>query len=116
MCFICISKINNTQADNAKDINVVMVIYYRDKPILTDADVVAEMLLFNCEINLILTLSANCFIWANTTSDQSKAFTITDTKLSVPVRTLSRGGNATLLQQFKLGFKCTVNWEFIFRE
>ena len=39
-----------------------MMIYYRDKLILTDADVVAEMLLFNCENNFISTLSANCFI------------------------------------------------------
>ena len=96
MCFICIREINNTQADNAKDIYVLMMIYYRDQLILTDADVVAEMLLFNCENNFISTLSANCFIWANTTSNHSKAFTITDTKLSVPVRTLSTGGNATI--------------------
>ena len=35
---------------------------------------------------------------------------ITDTKLYVPVVTLSTQGNAKLLQQLKSGFKRTINW------
>ena len=40
------------------------------------------MPLFNCEINLILTLSANCFIIDAPINNQvPTSFTITDTKL-----------------------------------
>ena len=35
---------------------------------------------------------------------------MTDTKLYVPVVTLSTQDNAKLLQQLKLGFKRTINW------
>ena len=56
------------------------------------------MPLMNCEINVILTRSSVCVI-ANTTS--AGRFTITDTKLYVPVVTLSTQGNAKLLQQLK---------------
>ena len=67
------------------------------------------MLLINCEINLIVTWSANCIISiANT--NEAKAFAITDTKIYVPVLTLSTQGNAKLLQQLKSGFKRTINW------
>ena len=37
-------------------------------------------------------------------------FTITDTKLYVPVVTLSTQDNTKLLQQLKSGFKRTINW------
>ena len=37
-------------------------------------------------------------------------FAITDTKLYVPVVTLSTQDNTKLLQQLKSGFKRTVNW------
>ena len=36
-------------------------------------------------------------------------FSITDTKLFVPVETLSTLANAKLLEQLKLGFKRTIN-------
>ena len=65
-----------------------------------------EMPLINCEINLILTLSEDCII----SSATGKAkFKITDTKLYVPVVTLSTQDNAKLLHQLKSGFKTTVN-------
>ena len=47
-----------------------------------------ETLLINCEINLILTWSANSVI-SNTAANQATTFGITDTKLFVPVATLS---------------------------
>ena len=53
-----------------------------------------EMLLINCEINLVLTWSANCVI-SNATANQA---TITDTKLYVPIVTLSID-NVKLSQQ-----------------
>ena len=37
-------------------------------------------------------------------------FSITETKLYVPVVTLSTQGDAKLLQQLKSGFKATINW------
>ena len=65
------------------------------------------MSLISCEINLILTWSANFVI---SEGDRVKTFTITDTKCYVPVVTLSTQDNTKLLQQLKSGFKRTVNW------
>ena len=48
-----------------------------------------EMWLINCEINLILTWSANCFIIDAPVNNQVPTFTLTDTKLFVPAVTLS---------------------------
>ena len=67
------------------------------------------MPLSNCEINLIQTCSARCFIIDDTVSGQERTFTITDTKPYVPVVTLSTQDNAKLLQQLESGFKRTIN-------
>ena len=159
----CISEINNTQVDNAKDIDIVMPMYnlieysdnyaktsgnlwkyYRDEPndnlansesfkfkvkitgktpaadnekdveimvtlkYLSNFWRTLEMPLINCEVNLILTWSSTCVITNSTgagTPDE-----ITDTKLYVPVVTLSTKGNAKLLQQLKSAFKRVINW------
>ena len=142
----CISEINNTQIDNAKDIDIVMHIYnlieysdnyakttgslwqyFRDELVDDDDDDdigdsksfksktkitgktpnddnekdveimvplkylstfwrTLEMPLINCEVNLILTWSSTCVI---TESNGAGTFAITDTKLYVPVVTLS---------------------------
>ena len=66
-----------------------------------------EMPLINCEINLILTWSKDCLI---TNSTGEGKFAITETKLYVPVVTLSTKDNKKLLQQLKSGFKKTINW------
>ena len=68
-----------------------------------------EMPLINCEINLILTWSANCVI-SSAAVNQATTFAITDTKLYVSVVTLSTDDNAKLSQQLKSGFKRTINW------
>ena len=49
---------------------------------------------------------------ANNTDNagREKTLTIDDTKLQVPVATLSTQDNAKLLQQLKPGFKRTINW------
>ena len=65
------------------------------------------MPLINCEVNLILTWSKDCVI---TNSTGTGKFEIKDTKLYVPVVTLSTQDNAKLLQQLKSGFRRTINW------
>ena len=68
-----------------------------------------RMPLFHCEISLILTWSVNCVTF-NNAANQVATFAINDTKLYVPVKTLSVDDNAKLLQQLKSGFKHTINW------
>ena len=65
------------------------------------------MPLINCEVNLILAWSKDCVI---TNSTGEGMFTITETKLYVPVVTLSTKDNEKLLQQLKSGFKKTISW------
>ena len=49
-----------------------------------------------------------CFVSSND-ANQNATFAITDTKLYVPVVTLSTQDNAKLLQQLKSGFKRLIN-------
>ena len=65
------------------------------------------MPLNNCEVNLILIWPSTCVI---TNSIGAGTFAITDTKLFVPVLTLSIQDNAKLLQQLKSDFKIVINW------
>ena len=69
-----------------------------------------EMPLINCEVNLILTWSERCAIVSTDVAGQNARFAITDTKLYVPVITLSQQDNAKLLEQLKSGFKSVINW------
>ena len=68
------------------------------------------MLLINCEVNLILTWSADCVIIYTNVANQVPTFTITETNLYVPVVTLSTQDNAKLLSQLKSGFKRAISW------
>ena len=170
----CISEINNTQIDNAKDMNIVMPMYnlieysdnyakttgslweyckdvparnanddivifaednttdsFKFKAKITDQtgndgtkDVeimvplkylsnfwrTLEMPLINCEVNLILTWSSNCVLIATAIQNQTATFEITDTKIYVPVVTLSTQENTKFFQQLKSGFKRVINW------
>ena len=170
----CISEINNTQIDHAKDIDIVMPMYnlieYSDNYAKTtgslwqyckdiparnanddiivfaennttdsfkfkakitgqtgnggtkDVEIMVplkylsnfwrtlEMPLINCEVNLILTWSSTCFLIAAGVQNQAATFAITDTKLYVPVVTLSTQENTKFLQQLKSGFKRVINW------
>ena len=73
----------------------------------------------NCEVELILTWSKNC-VFADMTvnaaanpaivAPSGATFKITDTKLYVPVVTLSKENDTKLLQQLKTGFKRTIKW------
>ena len=63
----------------------------------------------NCEINLNLNWSKKCVIVVSN-ADQETKFSITDTRLCVPVVTLSTQDNAKILEKLKCGFKRTINW------
>ena len=170
----CISEINNTQIDNAKDIDTVMPMYnlieYSDNYAKTtgslwqyckdisardnnnliaeftsgnttdsfnfkakitgqtgnngtkDVEIIVplkylsnfwrtlEMPLINCEVNLILRWPSTCVLVATNIPNQNATFAITDTKLYVPVVTLSTQENTKFLQQLKSGFKRIINW------
>ena len=170
----CISEINNTQVDNAKDTDIVMPMYNlieysdnysktsgslwrycKDIPAVDNNNAIVnfaennltdsfnfkvkmtgqtgddgtknveimvplkylsnfwrtlEMPLINCEINLILTWPTNCFIVSTNIANQNATFEITDTKLYVPVETLSTQDSSKLLQQLNLGFKRVISW------
>ena len=66
-----------------------------------------EMPLINCEVNLCLTWSKDCVI-TNSTGEGKSA--IIETKLYVPVVTLSTKDNEKLLQQLKSGIIKTISW------
>ena len=69
--------------------------------------------LINCEIELILTWSKNCVLADMTPANHPPgelSFKITDTKLYVPVITLSKENDIKLLEQLKSGFKITIKW------
>ena len=76
--------------------------------------------LINCEVPLILTWSRECGLTSmerkvvtNTRRDTSltnATFQITDTKLYVPVVTLSTENDKRLLEQLRTGFKRTIKW------
>ena len=174
----CISEINNTQIDNAKDIDIVMPMYNlieysdnypkttgslwqycKDMPARNanddiimfadgnttdsfnfkvnitgqtgndgtkDVEIIVplkflsnfwrtlEMPLINCEVNLILTWSSTCVLISTGYLNQAARFVITDTKLYVPVVTLSTQKNTKFLQQSKSGFKRVINWNKYF--
>ena len=86
---------------NTKDVEIIVPLRY-----LSNFWKTLEMPLINCEVNLILIWSKDCVI---TNSEGEGKFAITETKLYVPVVTLSTQDNAKLLQQLKSGFK-RINW------
>ena len=57
------------------------------------------MHLINCEITVDLNWPENCVIVATNVADEATTFSITDTKLYVPIATLSTQDNAKLLEQ-----------------
>ena len=68
------------------------------------------MSLINCENIHDPNWYGNCVIVATNIANQDATFSTTDTKLYVPVVTLSTKDNAKLLKQLKFGFKGTINW------
>ena len=80
--------------------------------------------LINCEVELIFTWFKNCVLIDKLTRDadydapidrkidipENAIFKITDTKLYVPVVSLSKENDIKLLEQLKSGFKRTIKW------
>ena len=87
--------------DNEKDVEIMVPLKY-----LSSFWRTPEMPLINCEVDLILTWSPTCVI---TDSNGAGTFAITDTKLYVPVVTLSTQENTKFLQPLKSGFKRVIN-------
>ena len=70
---------------------------------------ILELTWINCEVNFILKWSGNCAVVSTNVENQNATFAITNTKLYVPVVTLSTQDYAKLLQQLKSGFKRVIN-------
>ena len=94
-----------TGNDGTKDVEIIVPLKY-----LSNFWRTLEMPLINCEVNLILTWSSSCVLIATVVQNQNATFAITDTKLYVPVVTLSTQENTKFLQQLKSGFKRVTNW------
>ena len=94
-----------TDDNGTKDVEIMVPIKY-----LSNFWRTLEMPLINCQVNLILTWSKDCVIVSSADANQNATFAITETKLYVPVITLSQQDNAKLLQQLKSGFKRVINW------
>ena len=104
--FKFIAKITGqTGNDGTKDVEIIVPLKY-----LSNFWRTLEMPLINCEVNLILTWSSNCVLVATAIQNQAATFEITDTKLYVPVVTLSTQENTKFHQQLKSGFKRVINW------
>ena len=78
-----------TGDDGAKNVEIMVPLAY-----LSVSWRSLELPLINCEVNLILTCSANCVIVSTNVANQNATFAITVTKLYVPVVTLSTQVNA----------------------
>ena len=71
-----------------------------------------EMPLINCKIHLELTWVSSCLLCSNNTGNANVnvTFEITDTKLYVPIATLSTKDTNYLTTQLSEGFKRSVYW------
>ena len=100
------AKITGQTGDNGtKEVEIMVPLKY-----LSNFWITREMPLITSEINLTLTWFANCVILCSDVANQGTTFAITETKLYIPVVTLSTQDNAKLLQQLKSGFKRIINW------
>ena len=66
-----------------------------------------EMPLINCKIKLNLTWKKECVL---STDDGNAVFIINDTKMYVPVVTLSKEDNKDFIEQQKKGFQRSIYW------
>ena len=96
---------NQTGNGGTKDVEIIVPLKY-----LSNFWRTLEMPLINCEVNLILTWSSTCVLIATNIPNQNATFAISDTKLYVPVVTLSMQEKTKFLQQLKSGFKRVINW------
>ena len=70
-----------------------------------------EMPLVNCKVDLELTWNRNCVVCsADGVGGNQVTFKVTDTKLYVPIVSLSTKDNTNLTKQLNEGFKRTIYW------
>ena len=98
-------KITGQTAANNNNSNIAGGVFLVPLKYLSNFWRTPEMPLINCEIELILTCSADCIKIYTDVNNQVPTFTITETNLYVPVVTLSTQDNAKLLPQLKSGLK-----------
>ena len=102
LCLYLNKKITGKTADGGgKDVEIMVSL-----KCLSNFWRTLEMPLIDCEINFILNWPGKFVLYNDT---KAATFTITDTKLFIPVVTLSIQDNAQLLQQLKSDFKRTIN-------
>ena len=94
-----------TGSDGTKDVEIIVPLKYLGNFWRT-----FEMTLSNCEITLQLTCCKTSIRVADAAANQALKFRITDSKIYVPVVTLSTQKSIKLLKQLESGFKRTVNW------
>ena len=98
---------NNNDGSIAERVDVEIMVSLK---YLSNSWITLEMLLINCEIELILTWSRNFVIIGTNVANQNSTFIITETNLYILVVTLSIQDNVKLLPQLKSGFKRTISW------
>ena len=98
--------ISGTDDNNVNNVKLVVPLKYVSSFFRS-----LEMPLVNCKIDLELTWHKDCMISsANAAAGQVVSFMITNTKLYVPVVTLSTKDNNNLTRQLNDGFKRSIHW------
>ena len=98
--------IGGTDDNNVNNVKLVVPLKY-----VSSFSRSLEMPLVNCKIDLELTWHKDCVISSvNAAAGQVVSFMITNTKLYVPVVTLSTKDNNNLTKQLNDGFKRTIYW------
>ena len=98
--------IKGTDDDNVNNVKLVVPLKYVSNFFRS-----LELPLVNCKIDLELTWHKDCMISsANAAGGQVVPFMITNTKLYVPVVTLSIKDSTNLTKQLNEGFKITIYW------
>ena len=95
---------NPVAANNIARINVKVVVPLK---YLSNFFRSLEMPLINCKIKLNLTWKKECVL---STDDGNAVFIINDTKMYVPVVTLSKEDNKDLIEQQNKGFQRSIYW------
>ena len=98
-------RISRTDDNNVNNVKLVPLKY------VSSFFISLEMPLVNCKIDLELTWHKDCMISSvNAAAGQAVLFMITNTKLYIPVVTLSTKDNNNLTKQLNDGFKRTIYW------
>ena len=98
--------ISGTDNNNVNNVKLVVPLKY-----VSSFFKLLEMSLVNCKIDLELKWHKDCMISnVNAAAGQVVSFMITNTKLYVPVVTLSTKDNNNLTKQLYDGFKRTIYW------